>query len=169
MRQYFVFRLDSFKYLYIKLSGVKTGWIVYWIHMYMKPISKCQVKYSSPVCYTGRLKHPGWWWWCVHVISSAKLRGSDKIHIYLKKGGGDLGKLNCNCLGDSVYFSVLHFPVLTKMSKSSGMEFQYCIKAEKKIGKKWKLLSLRTIGSSSGLQMSELYSESFSSCVAHLL
>lgn len=29
MTQYFVFGLDNFKHLYIKLSGVKTGWIVY--------------------------------------------------------------------------------------------------------------------------------------------
>lgn len=56
-----------------------------------------------------------------HVINCAKLSGSDKINIYFKKGGDDLGKLNYNCRGDSMYFSVLHFPVLTKMGELLGI------------------------------------------------
>lgn len=49
------------------------------------------------------------------------------------------------------------------------MEFQYYIKEKKKIGKKWKLLSLRTVGSRSGLQVSELYVKGFDSWFAHLM
>lgn len=85
----------------------------------------------------------------LHVISYAELRGSDKINIYFKKGGagGGLGKLNYNCLGDSMYFSVLHFPVLTKVSELfgiywNGISVLYYKEEKKKIGKKWKLLSL---------------------------
>jgi len=37
------------------------------------------------------------------------------------------------------------------------MEFHYCIKQEKKIEKKWKLLSLTTVGSSSGPEISEIF------------
>lgn len=52
----------------------------------------------------------------------------------------------------------------------TGMEFQYSLKEEKKkIGKKWKLLSLWTVGSSSDLWVSELCIKGFSSCFAHLM
>lgn len=87
---------------------------------YVYEITKCQVKCSSPACYRRLSTLDGDVVW-LHIRNSAKLRGSDKMNTYFKGGGGDLGKLNHKCLGDSVYFSVLHFPVLTKMSESLGI------------------------------------------------
>jgi len=46
MTQHFVFRLDSFKRLHVKLSGVKTGWIACYVKCH--PNLSYVVKYMKP-------------------------------------------------------------------------------------------------------------------------